>query len=259
MTLLSCVVPIKNGINFRDLGGIETNDGRKIRSGLLFRSGDFSKITDKEQTILSNDLEIKNILDYRDKHEMETKPDNLWPHVQYVNIPANPMSREVTANLTDELMTAGTLKKLSPTDFMIQLYQLLPFNNPAYHKLANLLLNNNGESFVQHCAIGKDRTGVGVALTLFALGVDEKTVMEDYLLTDVLLKPFKDALLDQYKTHLSDEELEKRQHIFAAKPIYLQSALNAIKEKYQTIDHWLEAEYQLTPINRRRIQDYYLI
>ena len=37
---------------------------------------------------------------------------------------------------------------------------------------------------VVHCAAGKDRTGVAIAVLLRALGVPKETVIEDYLLTN---------------------------------------------------------------------------
>jgi len=240
--LSSEILTIKNGINFRDLGGIATQDGRKIKSGVLFRSGDFNQITLDEQNFIAKELELKIVLDYRDHTETQVRPDNLWHQAQYFNIPANPMNDEVTADFTKELASTETLKKDFPNDFMIKLYQLLPFNNAAYQTLVQLLLNTDGKSIVQHCAIGRDRTGVGVALTLFALGVDEQTIMDDYLLSNKLLINFRG----------------KHKQIFEAKSIYLKSALDAIKNKYQTINSWLENEYQLTESKRQIIQNYYL-
>lgn len=257
--LSSPILTIKNGINFRDLGGIKTLDGRKIRPNKLFRAGDFYQITQEEQHYIANELDLKIILDYRDNSETKNRPDNIWHNAEYLNIPANPMSDDVTANLNKELASSNTLKKSFPIDFMVKLYQLLPFNNSAYQTLVELLLNNDGKSMVQHCAIGKDRTGVGVALTLFILGVDEQTIMADYLLSDKLLANFRAQLLNQYKSELTVEELNQREQIFAAKAIYLQSAIDEIKNKYQTINCWLENEYKLTQDKREMIQNYYLI
>lgn len=259
MSLSPHIVPIKNGINFRDLGGIKTKNGRQIRSGLLFRSGDFSKISQEEQTFISQQLGIDVILDYRDISEAQRRPDNLWHQVQYFNVPANPLTGDVSANLTQELTNANDLKKRSPADFMIKLYQLLPFNNPAYHTLVDLLVNNHGKSLVQHCAIGKDRTGIGVALTLFALGVDEETVMLDYILSEQLLAPVREQIFADYQNMLDPQQMELRKPIFAANPLYLQSAFDAIKAKYDTFDNWLESEYQLTDEKRQIIQNHYLI
>ncbi len=66
---------------------------------------------------------------------------------------------------------------------MLQLYRQLPFNNPAYRQLAASLTTPFEGALLRHCAVGKDRTGVGCALTLFAVGCDSETVMEEYLLT----------------------------------------------------------------------------
>ncbi|MBI0006082.1 MULTISPECIES: tyrosine-protein phosphatase [unclassified Gilliamella] len=254
---MTSVVPIQNGINFRDLGGIKTSDGRQIRSGMLYRSGEFSRLSDEEKKFLSDELNLHYVLDYRDQLEIDRNPDNLWNNSQYFNIPANPLSDEITASLvSDDIFV---LKKYSPLDFMIKLYQLLPFNNPAYKKLISILLNANGKPLVQHCAVGKDRTGVGVALTLFALGVSEDVIMQDYLLTEQYLNDYRQAVLSQNKSKLSAEEFEKQKIIFSAKQEFLTAAIDEIKKRYNTIDNWLHQEYQLDDNNRKILQDIYLI
>ena len=254
---MTSVLQIKNGINFRDLGGIKTSDGRQIRSGMLYRSGEFSRLNDSEKNFLSDELNLHYVLDYRDQHEIDRHPDNLWNNSQYINVPANPLSDEITASLTSD--DIFVMKKYSPFDFMVKLYQLLPFNNPAYKKLISLLLNANGKPLVQHCAVGKDRTGVGVALTLFALGVSEEVVMQDYLLTERYLNDYREAILSQNKSKLSPEEFEKQKTIFAAKEEFLTAAIDEIKKRYNTIDNWLIKEYQLDDKNRKILQDIYLI
>ena len=254
---MTSVVQIKNGINFRDLGGIKTSDGRQIRSGMLYRSGEFSRLNDSEKNFLSDELNLHYVLDYRDQHEIDRHPDNLWNNSQYINVPANPLSDEITASLTSD--DIFVMKKYSPFDFMVKLYQLLPFNNVAYKKLISLLLNANGKPLVQHCAVGKDRTGVGVALTLFALGVSEEVVMQDYLLTERYLNDYREAILSQNKNKLSPEEFEKQKTIFAAKEEFLNAAIDEIKKRYHTIDNWLIKEYQLDDKNRKILQDIYLI
>lgn len=256
---MTSVIPIKNSINFRDLGGIKTIDGRQIRSGLLYRAGDFSRLTEDEKDILSNQLKLHHILDYRDQHEIDRCPDNLWANTQYINVPANPLINEITASLTSDYDDIFILKKYSPFDFMIKLYQLLPFNNQAYQQLISLLLNANGKPLVQHCAVGKDRTGIGVALTLFALGVSEEDVMQDYLFTEQCLQTFREETLNQYKNKFTQEELDKYKIIFSAKKEFLTAAINEIKQRYQTIDNWLAKEYQLDEKNKKNLQQIYLV
>jgi len=51
-----------------------------------------------------------------------------------------------------------------------------------------LLTLGTDEAILFHCAAGKDRTGVGAALILYALGVDENVIYQDYELTNLYRK-----------------------------------------------------------------------
>lgn len=93
---------------------------------------------------------------------------------------------------------------------------------------------------------------------LFALGVDEETIMQDYLLTETLLDDFRQKFFNEQKDKLTNDALSGYKEIFAAKRAYLQAALDEIKRKYQTVETWLAEEYQLNPQNRQLIQHYYL-
>lgn len=251
------LLPLENGINFRDMGGIQTKSGAKIKTGVLLRSGMLTHLTSKDCQFLANNIGLRTILDYRDKNEIEKKPDKLWSGVDYYPIAANPLSHEVSANIT-EAIRSNRHDHNSGTAFMIRLYEQLPFANPAYKKLVSLLLESEIKPMVQHCAVGKDRTGVGCALTQLALGVDEDSVMQDYLLTEETLTPFRETMLANLAPTISSTEFAFQQALFAAKEVYLMSGLRAIKQKYQTIDCWLEVEYGLTLARREHLQHKYL-
>ena len=51
--------------NFRDLGGLHTADGRRIREGKLLRSGALHQMTDEDLSHLDN-LPVTRVIDYRD-------------------------------------------------------------------------------------------------------------------------------------------------------------------------------------------------
>ncbi|HYF09670.1 MAG TPA: tyrosine-protein phosphatase, partial [Acetobacteraceae bacterium] len=55
---------------------------------------------------------------------------------------------------------------------------------PVYHRLFDLILEESRLPLVFHCTAGKDRTGVGAALLLTALGVDDEHIIADYRATD---------------------------------------------------------------------------
>jgi protein tyrosine/serine phosphatase len=196
------------------------------------------------------------VLDYRDPDEVQAKPDILWRGADYHHFPANPLSNEVNANL--EKLTSDTLADFDAQAFMLELYRRLPFGNAAYKQLAQLLSNVDNGAIVQHCAVGKDRTGVGSALVLFALGADEATVVEDYLLTETTLATFREQMLDQLSIRLNASALGQFAYVLSAREEFLMTALNGIRDQYGSTDRWLEAEYGLGQHQREALQAFYL-
>ena len=166
--------------------------------------------------------------------------------------PANPPVSEVNAKVTE--LNAATLNALNGEQFMLQLYRQLPFNNPAYRQLAAWLTTPFEGALLQHCAVGKDRTGVGCALTLFAVGCDSETVMEEYLLTHGMLTQVEAWMLELLGNDLTAQGRQSLADILTVKESYLAAALSAIHQRYGTVDAWLAAEYQLTAPVRAALQ-----
>lgn len=254
MTTLSrhpAFLSLQGGINFRDLGGQPTGDGRRVRSGKLFRSGSLHMMTTDDLSHLDA-IPIRRVIDYRDPGEVNRSPDKLNDAVHYLNAPANPYVRDVSAKVTE--LNAATLNALNGEQFMLALYRQLPFNNAAYRQLAEWLMAPFDGALLQHCAVGKDRTGVGCALTLFALGCDRHTVMEEYLLTQGMLTQVEDFMLESLGNALTPRGQQNLAEIMTVHESYLAAALSQIDERYASIDDWLEKEYQLTPQAREAIQ-----
>ena len=63
-------------------------------------------------------------------------------------------------------------------NMMMQVYTKLPFDNPAYRLLVQVVLEEE-VPVLFHCSAGKDRTGFGAALLLLLLDVDEETILND--------------------------------------------------------------------------------
>jgi len=246
---------LQGGVNFRDLGGNTVADGRRVKHGWLYRSGALDGLTEQDIGYLSK-VPVKHVLDYRDEEEVEAQPDVLWTECEYHHVPANPPSDEFSANLVG--LNLETLSEFDPQTFMLDLYRRLPFNNQAYKKLVSLLLQPGGGAIVQHCAVGKDRTGIGSALVLLALGASIDTVKEDYLLTDTTLAPFREALLDRLSTNLPPSALKKFEYVLSVRESFIDAALEAITEQYDTLDNWLEKEYGLTAEVREELRARYL-
>jgi protein-tyrosine phosphatase len=186
---LERLVPLQGGLNFRDLGGYRTADGRRVRRGKLFRSGSLSKFTDEDCAYVAG-LGLKTLIDLRTTDERTREP-NLW-------VEAAPL----TYWTRDYDMSFGELRRVMELDLhnpeharkaMTALYEQLPFEQaPAYRELFQRIAD--GEiPMVFHCAAGKDRAGTAAALILSALGVPRETVMADYLLSDHLVERRREA------------------------------------------------------------------
>ncbi|HDS3244784.1 TPA: tyrosine-protein phosphatase [Klebsiella aerogenes] len=244
-------ISLQGGINFRDLGGQRAADGRRVRSGKLLRSGSLHNMTPEDLNHLSA-IPLSRVLDYRDPTEVNRSPDRLNSEAFYLNAPANPLSSSVNAKVTE--FNAATLNTMDGEQFMLQLYRQLPFDNAAYRQLTQWLMEPFDGALLQHCAVGKDRTGVGCALTLFALGCDSNTVMEEYLLTQGMLAQVEGFLLDTFGEGLNEHGRKNLAAIMTVQESYLATALSSIEQHYGHVDRWLEQEYRLTPQAREALQ-----
>ena len=73
--------------NFRDVGGLPTVDGRRVRQGVLFRSGHLAHATDEDAAFLAS-LGLHTIFDFRNEVDIDLEgPDIDLPGVRYRNLP----------------------------------------------------------------------------------------------------------------------------------------------------------------------------
>ncbi|WP_395645786.1 tyrosine-protein phosphatase [Terricaulis sp.] len=176
------IVDFERVLNFRDFGGYDTPQGRVAR-GQLFRSAAFHEASDADMAKLDA-MEVRFLVDLRRAEERSHEP-NRWPGENCRSIsndegaPAMALPPHLVALLQSDLSPA------SVKQYMTSLYREIPFD-PRLIKLYRHWFAELGEGGVGviHCAAGKDRTGIGCALTLMALGVDEDTVFADYEFTN---------------------------------------------------------------------------
>ena len=177
---------IKHLAAFRDLGGIEAADGKKIRKGLLFRSGHHGKLTAPEADIMKNLFGVTDIVDLRSPSEISEKPDVTSKGVIFKHLPS--LNDEENPSINRHNRTAE-LKRLMAKEggtraHLCGIYRLLATNKMAidsHRELLKTVLESRG-GVLWHCTQGKDRTGVATALILSVLGVDREVIKQDYML-----------------------------------------------------------------------------
>ncbi|CAM5649747.1 hypothetical protein SVIOM342S_08045 [Streptomyces violaceorubidus] len=181
--------------NFRDVGGLPTVDGRRVRQGVLFRSGHLAHATGEDAAFLAS-LGLHTIFDFRNAADQKLEgPDVELPGVRNVNLPLSDpadgaefwkMVRDGDLDQLREILADG-----KGADRMIGSYRSIVTERTAEHSRILHALAEDSVPALMHCAAGKDRAGLSVAVTLLALGVEREAVVEDYLKSNAAHRRYK--------------------------------------------------------------------
>jgi protein-tyrosine phosphatase len=243
-------VTLEGASNFRDLGGYPTQDGHHVKWGHLYRSADISKLTDADLQVLSA-RHIAAVCDLRGPDEIKTNPDRMPAGATWYNMPAG---SESTQAATAALMGA---KSTNRDSMMIAFYGRTDHLKAKYKPMFDQLLAlNDDKALLFHCTAGKDRTGIGAALILSALGVDRSIIMKDYAATNEYWKGNRGQVLQAMAKQGMDEKTIKS--MLSANPAYLQSAFDAIDKQYGSMDKFLTQEMELTPAKLAQLRAKYV-
>ena len=167
--------------NFRDFGGYHTIDGRLVKWGFLFRSGQLSNLSDQDVALLAT-LKLDLVCDFRRLEEQEADPSRL-PVSNPPRIASLPISPGSNAQFFEQL--GGQFgDRQAMFDFMVDINRdFAEAQSETYAQMFREILDVEDARFLVHCAAGKDRTGFAAAIILLALGVSQEVVMQDYMLT----------------------------------------------------------------------------
>jgi protein-tyrosine phosphatase len=260
IVLAERIVPLKNFSNFRDLGGYKTKDDKTVKWGLFYRSEDLSNLKDDDLKYFES-LGIKYVLDYRSEDEVSRNPDVQVRLVKNINIPGMNIKGNDNLDMTSyvEQVLQVNEVNINPEELLKEAYKTMPLDNPAYKELFNIFKNPENTAILQHCTAGKDRTGVGSALILLALNVDEDIVIKDYLESNNNRKSFTKNIMETYKDFMKDEKVKKMiEGVLGVDEMFIKSSLNSIKNKYGTYEEYFKNEYGLDKHELDRLRKLYL-
>ncbi|MBO9510190.1 tyrosine-protein phosphatase [Erythrobacter sp. A6_0] len=251
---------ITEGIhNFRDFGGWLGADGRQVRTGLLYRSGQHVEASDADLAAIDA-LDIRTVIDLRGEGERARNPcrrvegwdgDVLFYEGETSSSPPH-------MDITPETTTAEFARER-----MLAVYTRMPVN-PAmqtmFARYLRALVERDGASLV-HCFAGKDRTGIAATLVLHILGVSEADQRAEFLRTndaptiDVLRRQSVPGIEARLGRTLDEEGIRALLEVHGD---YLDRFRAIVTESYGSLDAWLEAEIGVDDALREALRERYL-
>ncbi|QPC83339.1 tyrosine-protein phosphatase [Phototrophicus methaneseepsis] len=229
------ILALEGAINFRDLGGYQTADGRQTRWGRVYRAASLSRLTDADLAHLAS-LGVRMVCDLRTHDEISSEPDltptgAVYKHMPLKQADGSDSGAGTYRTLLDDL---ANVEKSMTTSY---LSHMVDDNAPLYGELLSLIADVENQPFIFHCTAGKDRTGIGSALLLLALGVPEPTVVADYSLSNLVANVFYES----FKTMpLANEvDMDLLVPLMTAPPQRMEAVLQHLKDKYGSVERYL--------------------
>jgi len=244
-------IKLQGAINFRDLGGYKTTGGKQVKWGKIYRSADVSKLTDADMEVIAQ-LNIKIVCDLRGEKEVEAAPDKTIPGSERILLSAGSENVGAPGSFM-KYMTSPERADSMMRSFYTRTDHLKAKYKPMFDQLLEL---ETDQALMFHCTAGKDRTGVGAALILFALGVDQETILGDYELTNEYRKELNEQTIKMMTAQGLPEGSAK--NMMAADPRYLYAAFDAIKKRFGSMDLFLEREIGLDAGKRKLLLSKFL-
>ncbi len=249
--------------NFRDLGGYEAAGGRHVKYGLILRGPALCELSESDRRKVDS-MGIKTIMDFRAESESSHNPEYIPAGAEYFRQCA---SIDRHGNEID--FSPGAIEKISHkfvTLFRLirgtvtnDVYNCMPFNNPAFRKMFSLLEEERTPLYF-HCAAGKDRTGVAAMLILMAFGADRKTALDDYELTNVYYKDRIDAAMKKYRWLVKHSSMARYRFTAGAgvSRMVADQMIDLVIQKYGTFENYMEQEYGMDRTRLERFRNLYL-
>src|SRR5882757_4579895 len=241
--MLTNVVALEGGSNFRDLGGYRTANGRSVRCGLVFRSAHLGNLTDADRQEIGR-LGVRTIVDLRGVNEAAETPHRVE------GTGATIIGAHIEPGVGERIRGAVADGSANPelmAHFLTEHYRDYPRRcTPGFRTLFATLSDGTRRPLVFHCTAGKDRTGFASALLLTLLGVPWPTVIEDYLRTNDLWTGHVGRYLEL--------DIDTRAAIIEARTPYLEAAFEVVRADFGGPEAFAERALGLDAPARERLR-----
>ena len=216
--------------NVRDLGGIQSADGRQIRRGQVVRGDGLARMTDADLRQFS-ELGIATVIDLRTSDECKRAPSKL-PQDSDIKIVNHGFMIKGSFEMFDAVNNQGA-DAAAAHRMMASNYAAMPMEHSrVVRDVFSTLVSEPHHPCYIHCTSGKDRTGLICALLLLALNVAEEDVIEDYVLSNVEHQP-----VDVFGDNARKDAVGK---IMSAHEDFVRAALNSVRDSCGSVENYFE-------------------
>jgi protein tyrosine/serine phosphatase len=229
-------------VNFRDLGGYPTADGRTLRWRALFRSDALHALSEADVALLRGQLGMTDIVDLRSSFELNAEGRGLLEgeSIVFHHTP-------IFDGDTHAAERAAAEKLVTLADRYVG---MLDFAREPIARVIEILAHARGGA-VYHCAAGKDRTGVISAVLLGVLGVSDELIIADYALSSQNIEAIIARVMNMQGYRDTLEELPP--DTLHAKPETMEAVLVNVASRFGTMSDYLrEAGVSQDTLDRLR-------
>ncbi len=208
--------------NLRDVGGLRTGDGRRVRAGVVYRSATPAFLDEEQAALLRDTLGVRTRVDLRSAVEIEEahNPRLLAVERDAVHLPLRAGGAWAHRPDLDDPSAAVAAHYA----------RYLEHSADSLTALVSVAADRDRAALLVHCSAGKDRTGVALAVTLAAVGVGHDEIVADYARTREDL----DAMLLQLRRLPAYEERLNAlpEESLTAEPRSMRLFLAHLEERY---------------------------
>src|SRR5271170_7216803 len=234
-------IDLEGAVNVRDLGALPTDDDGQTMAGRLLRADNLQELSPSDVSRLVHDIGLTTVVDLRSSAELASEgpaPLDAVPAVRHVHHPVVPEIGEATDVVAEALLVKRMQDRSRfPSDPTCGHYLGYLEDRPVQVLGAVRSIAHDQGAALVHCAAGKDRTGVVVALALTAAGVRRQAVVADYAATGERTEAILNRLRRSptYTRDIDSKPVEAHR----ARPETMAAFLEQMDSRYGGVTRWL--------------------
>jgi protein-tyrosine phosphatase len=244
---------LEGPVNFRDVGGYPTADGRHVRWGRVYRSDSLETLTPADIARL-DELGIRLVCDLRRDEERRAAPSRVVGRgdLRIEHLPIGGIAAE-TRDMAGRMLR-GEIPEVSVAMMADVYLTILELHPDSFGAVVAHAADPASLPMVVHCTAGKDRTGVASALLLGALGVDDETIAADYELSNEFQAYARVAAV-RPQLDAAGIRFEEVEAYFLAPRAVIAATFGGLRERYGSVEEYLTGHARLAPATLDELRD----